>query len=193
MVIQKKPLEGIINIITNLTGVAWKQIEPIAESVSDDKDKGFERIIETLDRTFKYDERVEQPRVFEKFFYSLSRRGEQILMSYCTEHRVCLREVEKHGIRLPKEVAGWLLLRRSGLSQEQKQLVQSQCGPTLEEDKVEQAMYYLYGQDYRGRVGYAHLQRPTGHGKGNNRWKKPQTAYTAYDYQENYDDTLEEL
>ena len=80
MVIQKKPLEGIINIITNLTGVAWKQIEPIAESVSDDKGKGFERIIETLDRTFQYDERVEQPRAFEKFFYSLSRRGEQTLM-----------------------------------------------------------------------------------------------------------------
>ena len=101
--------------------------------------------------------------------------------------------MEKHGIRLPKEVTGWLLLRRIGLSQEQKQLVQSQCGPALEEDKLEQAMYYLYGQDYRGRVGYAHLQRPTGRGKGNSRWNKPQTAYTAYDYQENYDDTLEEL
>ena len=193
MVIQKKPLEGVINIVTNLTGIAWKQIEPIAESISDDKDKGFERLIEALDRTFKYDERVEQPRAFEKFFYSLSRRGEQTLMSYCTEHRECLREVEKHDIRLPKEVTGWLLLRRSGLTQEQKQLVQSQCGPTLEEDKVEQAMYYLFGQDYRGRVGYSHLQRPTGRGKGNSRWKKPQTAYTAYDLQENYDDQTEEL
>ena len=43
--------------------------------------------------SFKYDERVEQPRAFEKFFYSLSRRGEQTLMSYRTEHRECLREV----------------------------------------------------------------------------------------------------
>ena len=103
MVIQKKPLEGVINIVTNLTGIAWKQIEPIAESISDDKDKGFNRLIEALDRTFKYDERVEQPRAFEKFFYSLSRRGEQTLMSYCTEHRECLREVEKHNIRMPKE------------------------------------------------------------------------------------------
>ena len=51
MVIQKKPLEEIINIITNLTGIAWKQIEPIAEAISDGKDKGFEKIIEVLDRT----------------------------------------------------------------------------------------------------------------------------------------------
>ena len=53
----EKPLEGVIEIVTNLTGVASKQIEQIAESISDDKHKGFERLIEALDRTFKYDER----------------------------------------------------------------------------------------------------------------------------------------
>ena len=44
-------------------------------------------------------------------------------MSYCSEHRKHQREVEKHGIKLPDEIAGWLLLRRAGLSQEQRLLV----------------------------------------------------------------------
>ena len=55
------------------------------------------KVIEILDKTFRYDARVKQPRPFEKFFYSLSRRYDQTLMSYCAEHREALREVEKHG------------------------------------------------------------------------------------------------
>ena len=33
--------------------------------------------------------------------------------------------------------------------------------PIFEEDLVERAMWYLFGQDYHGRVGYSHLQTPT--------------------------------
>ena len=46
-----------------------------------DKDKDFEKIIEVLSRTFKYNERVEQPRALEQFFYSIFRRGKQVLMA----------------------------------------------------------------------------------------------------------------
>ena len=61
------------------------------------------------------------------------------------------------------------MLRRSGLTQEQKQLVQSQCGATLEESKVEEAMYYLFGQDYRGRVGPQLRYNNHQHSKGKKR------------------------
>ena len=192
MVLQKKPQEGVINLLTTLSGTAWKQVEPIAESASEDKEGGFTKVIEILDKTFRYDARVEQPRSFEKFFYSLTRRYDQTLMSYCAEHREALREVEKHGIKLPTEITGWLMLRRSGLSQDQKHLVQSQCGSSLEESKVEEAMYYLYGQDYRGKVGLS--QRPVGgKGKGFNKWKKPAQAYTMHedDYMDDPEETYE--
>ena len=54
-------------------------------------------------------------------------------------------------IILPDTVSGWLVLRRSSLTYEQRQMVQTQCA-SLEEIKVEEAMhYYLCGQDYRGR------------------------------------------
>ena len=186
MQLQKKPVEGIINILTTMTGTAWKQLEPQADALSEDKE-GFSKLIAVLDRTFKYDDRVEQPRAFEKFFYSLSRRPDQTLMSYCADHREALREVQKHNISLPAEVTGWLLLRRSGLSQEQKQLVQSQCGATLGETKVEEAMYFLFGQDFRGRSTYDHRGKPynapRSAGKNAYKWQKKgsQAAYAATD------------
>ena len=187
MILQKKPQEGVINLLTTLSGTAWKQVEPIAEKASEDKD-GFNMIMEVMDKTFRYDSRVEQPRSFERFFYSMSRRSDQTLMSYCAEHREALREVEKHNIKLPSEVTGWLMLRRSGLTQEQKQLVQGQCGATLEESKVEEAMYYLFGQDYRGRVGPQVRYNNHQHSKGkNNNWRKTSQAYTTYD-EDNYEE-----
>lgn len=41
-------------------------------------------------------------------------------MNYCAEHREAIREISKHGITLDEHILGWLLLRRSGLTQEQK-------------------------------------------------------------------------
>ena len=190
MVLQKRPQEATINLVTTLTGVAWKQIEHDADKLCED-DQGFAKVLQILDKTFKYDDRVEQPRSFEKFFYQVSRRPGQTLMSYCSEHREHQREVEKHGIKLPDEIAGWLLLRRAGLSQEQRQLVLSQTSSTLAEEKVEQALYYLFGQDYRGKIS-----SPEGYGKGDrhrsspHRWQKRGQAYAADDEEYYEDDEL---
>ena len=89
----KRSKEGVINLLTTVSGTAWKQVEPIAEwaseGTSQGKDGGFTR--------------VEQLRSFEKFFYSLSRRYDQTLMLFCAEHREALREVEKHGVKLPRD------------------------------------------------------------------------------------------
>ena len=44
MQLQKKPVEGIINILTTMTGTAWKQLEPQADALSEDKE-GFSKLI----------------------------------------------------------------------------------------------------------------------------------------------------
>ena len=49
---------------------------------------------------------------------------------------------------LPAAVQGWHLLRRAGLSREQRQLVTLKA-PTLEKNNVIEAIYLLFGQDYK--------------------------------------------
>ena len=51
-----------------------------------------------------------------------------------------------HGEQISEKVSGWIRLRRSQLSSEQKQLIQSQC-PELSYDKVVEAMFFLLGPD----------------------------------------------
>ena len=67
---------------------------------------------------------------------------------------------EKHGIKMPSEVAGWLMLQRSGLSQDQK-------APPFEEQS---GGSYVLRQDRR-KVGLS--QQLQGKGKGYNKWRKP--------------------
>ena len=171
-------------------GVAWRQVEHQVDELMDDAD-GFKKTLELLDAAFRYDARVEMPRALEKFFYSISRKSDQTLLTYASDHREALREVEKHGIQIPDNVSGWLLLRRSGLTTEQKQLIQSRCGD-LKDYEVEQAMYYLLGQDYKTRV------QPMMGGKGRrHRWQRSGQGYVAeedayYDDEWDYVDDLDE-
>ena len=106
-------------------------------------DQGFESILKELDKTFKYDDQVEMPRAFERFFYGTLRRDGQTLLNYVASHREALTEIEKQGIKLPDTVAGWVLLRRAGLTSEQKQLVQGRA-PDLSQRGVTEAMYFLF-------------------------------------------------
>lgn len=73
MTIQNKKKEATINLLTSLHGLAWRQIEHIADKLVDE-DEGFSRALQILDTCFKYNEKVEMPRAFEKFFYSLHRQ-----------------------------------------------------------------------------------------------------------------------
>jgi len=95
--------------MTSLSGKAWRQIEHLVEKASEAED-GFLMIPAELDKTFKYDNRVEMPRAFEKFFYGVSRKDGQTLINYMADHREALMEVEKHGVKVPDKVdqSGWL-------------------------------------------------------------------------------------
>ena len=92
------------------------------------------------------------PRAFEKFFFGLRRREGQTMINYVADHREALAEVEKHGIRIADKVAGWLLPRRAELITEQKQMVQGRASE-FTQTSVMEAIYFLFGQDYKGRAG----------------------------------------
>ena len=189
LAIQGKEKEATLNLLTSLHGTAWKQVEHIVEAVSESSE-GFDRVLKALDVAFQYDSRAEMPRALEKFFYQLSRKSEQTLLSYCAEHREQLREIEKHGVKIPDSVSGWMLLRRSNLTQEQKHLVQSQVGATMELSKVEEAMYYLYGQDFKTK-GETQPRWNKNLLKKQQRWypRKHQQGYTAEEWEpELFDD-----
>ena len=104
---------------------------------------GFTLILNELDKTFQYDDQVEMPRAFEKFFYGVRRDG-QTLICHVADHREYLMEVEKHDVKIPEKVAGWLLLRQAGLTMEKKQLVQGRA-KDLERTAVVESLYFLFG------------------------------------------------
>ena len=182
MKLQKKPKEAVINLLTSLTGAAWKLVERDVEKLIE-SESGFDDTIALLDRSFKYNDRVECPKAIDRFFYQLTRRPEQTLMSFATEFRDARQEIEKHGIVIPEEIRAYTLLKRANLTQEQRQLVLTKIGDSrMTENAVEEALYYLLGQDYRGRTTFD--QR----GKGTHRssqWTRRQTAYVA---DEDFDD-----
>ena len=146
--VQNKTKEATINLLTSLQGIAWRQVEHNADKLAEDAE-GFAKVLQILDVVFKYDDRVEARRALENFFYAAGRQPQQTLLSYAADHREKKREVERHGIKVPESISGWLLLRRAGLTADQRHLVMSQCGSNTETMKVEEVMYFLFGQDYR--------------------------------------------
>ena len=84
--LNKKQKEATINLMTSLSGIAWKQIEGIAEKAAEAED-GFMMILTELGKTFKYDDQVEMPRAFERFFFGLHRREGQTMINYVADHR----------------------------------------------------------------------------------------------------------
>ena len=79
------------------------------------------------------------------------------------DHREALAEVEKHGVSIADKVAGWLLLRRAGLTTEQKQMVQDRASD-FTQSSVMEALYFLFGQDYKGRAGDRNWKKGKGYG-----------------------------
>ena len=59
-----------------------------------------------------------------------------------------MRKLAEHGVKLPDQMQGWILLRRANLTKEQHQLVLSQA-PKLEKLRVQEALFVILGQDYK--------------------------------------------
>ena len=70
MELQKRRKEATINLLTSLTDIAWRQVEHLATSAPEAAD-GFDQVLRVLDKTFKYDDRVEMPKAIDRCFYQL--------------------------------------------------------------------------------------------------------------------------
>ena len=146
MKLLKREAEGILNMLSALSGTAWKLME--SYDLSDaEKPDALDRILKVMDKAFGHDSRVQLPQDFDKFFTHLHRRPGQTLLQYVTDYDECSRKLEDHKISLPGLVQGWHLMRRAGLSKEQRQLIVTQA-PTLERNKVQEAIFLILGQDH---------------------------------------------
>ena len=110
MKIQKRSAERILNIIGSLQGAAWRLVENYDLSKIDG-DTAFEDLLMTLDKAFQYDARVRLPQDFDGYFFHLSRKLGETLLSFITNHDGKLQKVEEYRIKIPYEVHGWLLLK----------------------------------------------------------------------------------
>eukprot|EP00439_Symbiodinium_sp_Y106_P057526 s1271_g8.t1 len=167
MTLANKKTEATINLLTSLAGPVWKQVEHLADSAPDDEN-GFSLVLQELDRVYQYDSRVEMPKAFERFFYGVNRPSGQTLIQYCSDHREAARELERHDVKLPDPVGGWLL-------------VMSQVdNKKLSVATVEQALFYFFGQDYKS----TRTEGPRANGRGRayqqNRWGNYRTYGAAY-------------
>ena len=165
MVLAKRASEGVLNLIGSQTGTAWSLLEdfPLKDL---ELESTFNAVLKILDAAFQYDDRVQLPSDFEAYFMRFQRRGGQTLLAYCTEHEELIK-------RLDATVQGLLILRRAGLSKEQRQLVTTQA-PQLEKKKVIETLYLLFGQGFKEMHGRPNDDR---------RWHRggKGRGYAAYD------------
>ena len=191
MMLSNRKGESILNIVSSLTGTAWRILEDFDVATAD-KEGTFDSIIKKLDGHFEYDARVQLPQDLDSYF-NISRRQGQTLMDFVTMHDEMHRKLQKHGVDLPASVQGWHLLRRCNLTKEQRQLITLRA-PQLEKTKVIEALYLVLGQDHRSAPSAPDRR---GFGKG---YKG--RGYVAYDdayaadaeaaaYDESYEDASE--
>ena len=170
MMLSKRGQESVLNILGSFQGAAWRLFEDMPMSELE-KEGAFELILKTLDRHYAYDERVQLPSDFEGYFNLLSRKNGQTLLSFVSEHDAALRKLQAHQIDLPKPVQGWHPLRRANLTREQRQLVTLKA-QQLGRDEVIEAMYLLFGQDYKSGGWQAERQQ--------DRWHQRYGKFRAY-------------
>ena len=184
MSITKRGNESVLNIVGSFTGLTWRLFQDWAlEDL--EKTDAFPKIIEVLDRNFAYDDRVQLPADFESYFNLLQRQGGQTLLMFINDHEEAYRKLQQHKVELPASVQGWHLLRRAGLSREQRQLITLKA-PTMEKNEVIEALYLILGQDYKG--GGWNVERNRRFGIQSHSWKNHR-AYVADDYDdETYQD-----
>ena len=176
--IQGRANETGLSVLSILEGASWRQCEDLDLDALE-KDDGLKSILQRLDAQWQYDDRVEMPDAFEKYFYKTQRRVGQSLLEFCTEHQQSLRELQKYKISLPEQVAGWLLLRKAGLSKDQQQMIYTQAGTDMSLNNIEKSMYMILGQDYK------HVHQPAVRRAQNQsfqgRWKSRQLIHMAED------------
>ena len=118
MSLSKRQGEAILNLLGSLSGTAWKLCEDFNLDKAEDPE-ALQEILKILDGSFQYDANVEMPADFSSYFEHLARKPGQTLLNYVTDHDDRLKQIEKHGVRLPSQIQGWFLLAKAALTREQ--------------------------------------------------------------------------
>ena len=101
-------------VLSSLTGPAWDAdgLEPEDVPTAD----GVNVILDTLAEGFQGEHETELFDALEDTFCGLGRKKGERLHGYALRVQSNVRELAKHGVRLPDQVQGFLLLRRANLS-----------------------------------------------------------------------------
>ena len=162
-----------LDLMQGLRGRAWDAVEDL-DVAELEKDKGWELVLKRLDSVYKYDARTEMPTEFENFFMKLGRKPRETLLEFTTRFHMTHRKIKGHGVDLPRDVLGWLLMRKAGITKAETTAILSQVGKNLDVDKVEEALKLTLGLD----------SLPSG--KADIRWVEDYTgeeeAYSLEDY-----------
>ena len=188
MVLAKRRGESILNIVGSMSGSAWRLLEDFDVSKAE-QESAFNDILKLLDKHFQYDDRVALPTDFDSYFQLLRKPG-QTLLNYVTEHDELHRRLDRHSVALPLRVQAWHLLRRSGLTRDQRQMIMLKA-PLLDKKDVVEALYLIFGQDQKGtnvgdRPRYQHRGKG---GKSRHYYAEEESGY----YNDDDDDGSYEL
>lgn len=186
-----------LSILGQLTGLSWTSCEVLADDPSQlESSDALKKILSILDGRFQYDKSTELPDTFEEYFYRGNRKPRETLFDFIQRTRQATAKVAEHNVKLPEEVQGWLLLRRAGLSEDQKTLVTTQTGKDLKFDKVAEVLQTTFGQTQTMNVRHSkvHYAKDEDEQEEYRQEDTPQVYYQgqgtteeAYAYNEPYD------
>ncbi len=86
------------------------------------------------------------PLVFEEYFFKPIRKPNETLFEYVQRIHEATKKVSEFKSRLPEKVQGWLLLRRAGLTYEQRPIIITLVGKTVTFDNLASSMQLVLGQ-----------------------------------------------
>jgi hypothetical protein len=145
-------LEGKIKqvglaILGHLTRIAWTACERLADNPDGLEDEtALDEILLILDARFQYEKITDLPDTFEEYFYKGNRKPRETMFEYINRIRLSTDKMAKYKVVLPDDIQGWFLMRRAGLTEEQKTLVMTQLGTDLKFEKVAKVLQTTFGQ-----------------------------------------------
>ena len=160
---RKENLTAVL-LLSSLSGTAWETVETLADDPDNlESAAAFDKLLALLDVRFKFDAKTELPDAFEAYFYKSERKPKETMFDYVNRFVQLTRRVGEFNIKLPDEVQGWMLMRKAGLTTEQRQLIMAQVGTNLAFAQVSQVLQTTLGQqhttdDHRKRQKEAYYQ-----------------------------------
>ena len=126
-----------------LTGEAWELLEnvPISDIVKED---GHELVFSTLDGKYKERQQDELQRALKEYFYQVSIKPNEEFRAFIVRLESTYRLLVTHGCELPKEVRGWLLMKKMHLDQTQEALILTAAKGNLDFREVVQAIHAVF-------------------------------------------------